>query len=64
MGQFNVKQFCAEQLQRDVAECMRTLEVDRIRLGYLKQYNNAVKNDIDADRVGMQKKKMFIDIVK
>lgn len=53
-SQFNVKSFCVEQLQRSDREITAMIDAARYKLGVLKQYNNAVKNDIDKARIDIQ----------
>lgn len=51
---FSVKQFCIEQMQKDDREVATFIDVARVKLGYTKQYNNAVKNSIDEARLSYQ----------
>lgn len=51
---FSVKRFCIEQMQKSDKEMATFIDVARVKLGYAKQYNNAVKNDIDMARLEHQ----------
>lgn len=50
----SVKQFCYEQMMRDDREMATFIDVARVKLGFTKQYNNAVKNSIDEARLTYQ----------
>ena len=51
---FSMKRFCIEQMQKDDREMATMVDVARVKLGYAKQYNNAVKNSIDEARLSYQ----------
>ncbi len=51
---FNIEAFCAEQMQRDDEEITRYLGASRFKLGMAKQYNNAVRNRIDACKIAIK----------
>lgn len=51
---FSMKNFCIEQMQKDDREMATMVDVARVKLGYAKQYNNAVKNSIDEARLSYQ----------
>lgn len=54
MADFNIKNYCVQQLEKDDYLIKMYEGVYRIKLGFTKQYNNAVKNEIDRERLRLQ----------
>lgn len=51
----DVRKYIEEQLQKDDLTFAAMIDVERTKVNYLKQYNNAERNIIDKERVKVQK---------
>ena len=51
----DVRDYIARQLQKDDLTFAAMIDVERTKVNYLKQYNNAERNIIDRERVKVQK---------
>lgn len=51
----DVRKYIEEQLQKDDLTFAAMIDVERTKVNYLKQYNNAERNIIDNERVKVQK---------
>ena len=51
----DVRKYIEEQLQKDDLTFAAMINVERTKVNYLKQYNNAERNIIDKERVKVQK---------
>jgi len=51
----DVRKYIEEQLQKDDLTFAAMIDVERTKVNYLKQYNNAERNIIDRERVKVQK---------
>ena len=51
----DVRKYIEEQLQKDDLTFAAMIDVERTKVNYLKQYNNAERNIIDNERVEVQK---------
>ena len=51
----DVRKYIEEQLQKDDLTFATMIDVERTKVNYLKQYNNAERNIIDKERVKVQK---------
>lgn len=51
----DVRDCIARQLQKDDLTFAAMIDVERTKVNYLKQYNNAERNIIDKERVKVQK---------
>ena len=51
----DVRKYIEEQLQKDDSTFAAMIDVERTKVNYLKQYNNAERNIIDKERVKVQK---------
>lgn len=51
----DVRKYIEDQLQKDDLTFAAMIDVERTKVNYLKQYNNAERNIIDKERVKVQK---------
>lgn len=51
----DIRKYIEEQLQKDDLTFAAMIDVERTKVNYLKQYNNAERNIIDRERVKVQK---------
>lgn len=51
----DIRKYIEEQLQKDDLTFAAMIDVERTKVNYLKQYNNAERNIIDKERVKVQK---------
>ncbi len=51
----DIETYLEKQMAHDDELIASQIEVEKIKIGYVKQWNNAQKNKIDAERVEIKK---------